>query len=292
MTESQDKSVLDVSMRDMVKAGVHFGHRTRFWNPKMAPYIYGDRQQIHIVNLEKTLPLYREAAQFLAKIVERKGTILFVGTKRVAREVIREQAELLGMPYVNYRWLGGMLTNFKTVRNSIKRLTELEEMAKNGTFEKLTKKEVLSLTREQAKLERSLGGIKDMKRAPDALFVIDVGHENIAIKEAKKLGIPVVAVVDTNSNPDDIDYIIPGNDDAYRAVRLYLKGVVNVCLTAKQKALAGGDQDDFVEVDDEDAADAPKAAADSATESADEAAAVVEVKAEQQDEQPKAAVAE
>lgn len=239
----------NVSMHDMLKAGAHFGHRTRFWNPKMKPYIFGDRHQVHIVNLEKTLPLYRNAVKFLAKIVERKGKVLFVGTKRQARDLVQEQATRLGMPYVNHRWLGGMLTNFKTVHQSIKRLMELDSMETDGTFEKLTKKEVLSLRREREKLERSLGGIKEMKRPPEAIFVIDVGNEKIAIQEARKLGIPVVAVVDTNNNPDGIDYVIPGNDDSFKAIQLYLKGLVDVCLDAKQRTLASGHGDDFVEVD-------------------------------------------
>lgn len=248
-----------VSMRDMIQAGVHFGHRTRFWNPKMAPYIFGERQQIHIINLEKTLPLFRKATDYLCKVIERKGSILFVGTKRVARSVIAEQAKLLGMPYVDYRWLGGMLTNFKTVRQSIKRLVDLETMAVDGTFDKLTKKEVLSLTREKEKLERSLGGIKDMKKLPEALFVIDVNHEHIAVKEANKLGIPVIGVVDTNSDPEAIDMIIPGNDDAYRAVKLYITTVVVACLQAKQNMLTGASAEEFMEVDDsEGEEDVPK----------------------------------
>ncbi len=270
-----------VTMRDMLKAGVHFGHRTRFWNPKMAPYIFGDRYKVHILNLEKTLPLYRNAVQFLSKVVEKKGEILFVGTKRAARDLIKEHADKLEMPYVNYRWLGGMLTNYKTVRQSIKRLKEIEEMSNNGTFEMLTKKEVLSLSRELTKLERSLGGIKDMKRLPTALFVIDVDNERIAVKEANKLGIPVVGIVDTNSDPEGVDYVIPGNDDAFRAIRLYLSGISGVCFEAKEKALTMGDGDDFVEVnDDSQDAESEKAEASKEESAKPEAAAGDEVKAE------------
>lgn len=263
----------DVSMRDMLKAGAHFGHRTRFWNPKMKPYIFGDRHQVHIVNLEKTLPLYRDAVKFLAKVVERKGKILFVGTKRQARDLVQEQAARLGMPYVNHRWLGGMLTNFKTVHQSIKRLMELDAMETDGTFEKLTKKEVLSRRREREKLERSLGGIKEMKRPPEAIFVIDVGNEKIAIQEARKLGIPIVAVVDTNNSPDGIDYVIPGNDDSFKAIQLYLKGIVDVCLDAKQRTVTAGDGDDFVEVEE---AEVPEEAAEEKVEAASAEAPAVE----------------
>lgn len=269
---TDNNSFCHVTMRDMLKAGVHFGHRTRFWNPKMAPFIYGERFKVHIINLEHTLPLYRKAVRFLSKAVEKKGTILFVGTKRAARDSIRKQAERLGMPYVNYRWLGGMLTNYKTVRQSIKRLQDIEAMSTDGTFDKLTKKEVLSLTREQAKLERTLGGIKDMKRVPDAIFVVDVKHENIAVKEANKLGIPVVGIVDTNSDPAGIDYVIPGNDDAFRAIQLYLEGIVEACGEAKQRILTTGDVDDFIEVDtNEEAAKEPNAAVDSDSVKSEEA---------------------
>ena len=263
----------DVSMRDMLKAGAHFGHRTRFWNPKMKPYIFGDRHQVHIVNLEKTLPLFRDAVKFLAKVVERKGKILFVGTKRQARDLVQEQAARLGMPYVNHRWLGGMLTNFKTVHQSIKRLMELDAMETDGTFEKLTKKEVLSRRREREKLERSLGGIKEMKRPPEAIFVIDVGNEKIAIQEARKLGIPIVAVVDTNNSPDGIDYVIPGNDDSFKAIQLYLKGIVDVCLDAKQRTVTAGDGDDFVEVEE---AEVPEEAAEEKVEAVSAEAPAVE----------------
>ncbi len=239
----------DVSMRQMLEAGVHFGHQTRFWNPKMAPYIFGERNKIHIINLEKTLPLYTDAMNFIGSLAANRGTILFVGTKRAAQDIIREEAERCGMPYVNHRWLGGMLTNYKTVKQSIKRLKELEAMKAEGGFEGLSKKEVLTLTREQEKLERSLGGIKDMNGLPDALFVIDVGHEKIAVSEAVKLGIPVIGVVDTNNAPDKIDYVIPGNDDAIRAITLYTQGVANAILEGRASATtAAGSEDEFIEV--------------------------------------------
>ncbi|MGH8494512.1 MAG: 30S ribosomal protein S2 [Gammaproteobacteria bacterium] len=240
-----------VSMRQMLEAGVHFGHQTRYWNPKMAPFIFGERNKIHIINLEKTLPLYAEAAHFVKSIVADGGTVLFVGTKRSAREAVRTQAERCGMPHVSHRWLGGMLTNFKTVKQSIKRLTELEEMQPER-IEQLSKKEVLELRREQAKLERSLGGIKSMGALPDALFVVDVGHEYIAVHEAGKLGIPVVAVVDTNCAPDKIDYVIPGNDDAMRAIQLYATGIADAVLDGKASIpeVPLG-EDDFVELDEE-----------------------------------------
>lgn len=210
-----------VSMRQMLEAGVHFGHQTRYWNPKMKAYIFGERNKIHIINLEKTAPLLNDAMNFLSRMASRNGTILFVGTKRAARDLIKSQAEHCKMPYVNHRWLGGMLTNFHTVRQSINRLKELEEMFADGSIDRVGKKEALGLRREAEKLERSLGGIKDMERLPDVLFIIDVGHERIAVKEAVKLGIPIVAVVDTNNSVDGIDYVIPGNDDAIRAIELY-----------------------------------------------------------------------
>jgi small subunit ribosomal protein S2 len=239
-------------MRQMLEAGVHFGHQARYWNPKMAPYIFGERNKIHIINLEKTLPRYRDAANFLGKIAANRGRILFVGTKRAARLAIKEQAQRCGMPYVDHRWLGGMLTNFKTVRQSIKRLKELETMATDGSFARLNKKEALMRTREMEKLDRSLGGIKDMPGLPDALFVIDVGHEKIAVCEAKKLGIPVVGVVDTNNTPDDIDYVIPGNDDAIRSVTLYVTGMADAVLNARSANLdMTGTTDGFVELDEQ-----------------------------------------
>jgi len=242
----------DVSMRQMLEAGVHFGHQTRFWNPKMAPYIFGDRNKIHIINLEKTMPLFGDAMNFISSLTANRGKILFVGTKRAARKIVREEASRCNMPYVDHRWLGGMLTNFKTVKQSIRRLKELEAMGVDGTFEKFNKKEALTLSRERDKLDRSLGGIKDMAGLPDAIFVIDVGHEKIAISEAKKLGIPVIGVVDTNNSPDNVDYVIPGNDDAIRAVTLYAQGVARAILLGQESVpqqVAGGD-DDFVEVDD------------------------------------------
>ncbi len=241
----------NVTMRQMLEAGVHFGHQTRFWNPKMAPYIFGERSKIHIVNLEKTLPLYNDAMNFLGSLIAKRGNVLFVGTKRSARDTVQEEANRCGMPYVNHRWLGGMLTNFQTVRQSIKRLKDLEAMSQDGTFEKLSKKEALMLTREMEKLERSLGGIKDMNRLPDALYVIDVGHEKIAVTEAVKLGIPVVGVVDTNNSPDHVDYVIPGNDDAIRAVQLYVRGAADAVMEGRNSLAhtATSEADDFVELD-------------------------------------------
>ena len=240
-----------MSMRQMLEAGVHFGHQTRFWNPKMAPYIFGERSRIHIVNLEKTLPLYNEASEFVKRLVSDGGTILFVGTKRAARESIGEEARRCGMPYVNQRWLGGTLTNYKTVRQSIRRMKELEAQSIDGTFERLGKKEVIRLRREMEKLEKSLGGIKEMNGLPDALFVIDVGHEKIAISEARKLGIPIVGVVDTNNSPDGIDYVIPGNDDAIRAVQLYSQGMAEAVLSGREAMpqIGGDSEDEFVELD-------------------------------------------
>jgi len=242
----------DVTMRRMLEAGVHFGHQTRFWNPKMAPYIFGERNKIHIINLEQTLPLFQEATKFVRKTVSEGGTILFVGSKRAARDAVKTEAERAGMPYMSYRWLGGTLTNFKTIRQSIKRLRDLEELTSGDGAEALTKKEVLGLRREREKLERSLGGIKDMASLPDALFVVDVNHEEIAVKEAAKLGIPVVAVVDTNSSSDNIDYIIPGNDDAMRAIQLYSNGIAQAVLDGKASIpeVPVG-EDDFVELDEE-----------------------------------------
>ena len=239
-----------VSMRQMLEAGVHFGHQTRFWNPKMAPYIFGERNRIHIINLEKTQPLYAEAANFVKGVVSDGGTVLFVGTKRSAREAVQAEATRCGMPYVNQRWLGGMLTNFKTIRQSIKRLADITEMAANGQLDKRGKKEATQLRREMEKLERSLGGIKNMESLPDALFVVDVGHEKIAIHEAKKLGIPVVAIVDTNCTPDDVEYVVPGNDDAMRAIQLYATGMAEAVIEGKESAPAlAVTEDEFVELD-------------------------------------------
>ena len=243
----------DVSMRQMLEAGVHFGHQTRFWAPKMAPYIFGARNKIHIINLERTLPMFRDALNFLGSVAGDRGKILFVGTKRQAGKVVREQAQRCNCPYVDHRWLGGMLTNFKTVKNSIARLVELDEMVSSGATMGLTKKETLMLERERVKLDRSLSGIRDMKGLPDALFVIDVDHERIAVSEARKLGIPVVGVCDTNSSPEGIDYLIPGNDDAIRAIRLYLHEAADAVLEARAAAapVLQGDANDYVEVSDD-----------------------------------------
>ncbi|PCJ30248.1 MAG: 30S ribosomal protein S2 [Moraxellaceae bacterium] len=239
----------EVSMRDMLKAGVHFGHQTRYWNPKMGQYIFGARNKIHIINLEHTVPAFNDALNFINKAASHKNKILFVGTKRAASKIIKEEAIRAGQPYVNHRWLGGMLTNWKTIRQSIRRLKDLEAQALDGTFEKLTKKEALMRTREVAKLERSLGGIKNMGGLPDALFVIDVDHERIAIQEANKLGIPVIGIVDTNSNPDGVDYVIPGNDDAIRAIQLFVAAVADACTEGAEYAKTqAGDKDGFVEV--------------------------------------------
>jgi small subunit ribosomal protein S2 len=241
-----------VSMRQMLEAGVHFGHQTRFWNPKMAPFIFGERNKIHIINLEKTQPLYAEAAAFIKNVAAEGGKVLFVGTKRSARESVQKEASRCSMPYVNQRWLGGMLTNFKTIRQSIKRLNDLDEMAQSGALDRRGKKEAQMLRREMDKLLKSLGGIRDMTSLPDALFVIDVGHEEIAIHEARKLGIPVVAVVDTNCSPDGIDYVIPGNDDAMRAIGLYATGICEAILEGKSalpEVPVG--EDEFVELDEQ-----------------------------------------
>ncbi|WP_415258601.1 30S ribosomal protein S2 [Thauera phenylacetica] len=245
---------MSVTMRQMLEAGVHFGHQTRFWNPRMAPYIFGQRNKIHIVNLEKTMVKYNEAIEFVRKLAANRGNIMFVSTKRQAREIIAEEAQRAGMPYVDERWLGGMLTNFKTVKQSIKRLKEVEAMMEDGSIDRLSKREALTVRRELDKLQKSIGGIKDMGGLPDALFIIDVGYHKIAITEAKKLGIPVVAVVDTNHSPDGVDYLIPGNDDSSRAIRLYARGVADAVLQGRSQVLqeivdAGGDE--FVEVEEE-----------------------------------------
>jgi small subunit ribosomal protein S2 len=241
-----------MSMRQMLEAGVHFGHQTRFWNPKMAPYIFGERNRIHIINLEKTLPMYLEAADFIKHTVADGGKVLFVGTKRSAREAIAREAARCGMPWVSHRWLGGMLTNFKTIRQSIRRLAEIDEMAANGLLDSRSKREAQMVRREREKLERSLGGIKEMEGLPDVMFVVDVGHENIAIHEAQKLGIPVVAIVDTNCAPDGISYVIPGNDDAMRAIELYAAGIADAVLEGRAtlpEVPVG--EDEFVELDEE-----------------------------------------
>ncbi|TRZ57122.1 MAG: 30S ribosomal protein S2 [Rhodocyclaceae bacterium] len=249
---------MSTTMREMLEAGVHFGHQTRFWNPKMAPFIFGHRNKIHIVNLEKTLAKYQEAIAFVKKLAAKKGTVLFVSTKRQAREIIAEEAQRAGMPYVDERWLGGMLTNFKTVKLSIKRLKDLEQMYQDGSFERMSKKEALNSRRELEKLQKSMGGIKDMPGLPDAIFVIDVGFHKIAITEAGKLGIPVVGVVDTNHSPEGVNYIIPGNDDSSRAIRLYARGVADAILEGRSHSInelvqvvAG--EDEFVEVEEESA---------------------------------------
>jgi len=243
---------MSVTMRQMLEAGVHFGHQTRYWNPKMAPYIFGHRNKIHIINLEKTLALYQEAVKFVRQLAANKGNILFVGTKRQAREILHEEAVRCGMPYVDHRWLGGMLTNFKTVKQSIKRLKEMEGMVEDGSLERLSKKEALGIQRELAKLQRSLGGIKDLPGLPDALFIIDVGYHKGAVTEAVKLGIPVVAVIDTNHSPDKIAYVIPGNDDSSRAIRLYARGMADAVLEGRSQSVeevVAASRDEFVEVD-------------------------------------------
>ena len=241
---------MSVTMRQMLEAGVHFGHQTRYWNPKMAEFIFGQRNKILIVNLEKTLAMYNDAMKYVRQLASNRGTILFVGTKRQAREIVAEEAQRAGMPFVDQRWLGGMLTNFKTVKASIKRLKELEAMKNDGTFDRMSKREALSLSRELDKLEKSLGGIKEMTALPDAIFVIDVGYHKIAVAEAKKLGIPIVAVVDTNHSPEGIAWIIPGNDDSSRAIRLYARGVADAVLEGKSSAMQEIVQtgDEFVEV--------------------------------------------
>ncbi|KPK05179.1 MAG: 30S ribosomal protein S2 [Betaproteobacteria bacterium SG8_39] len=248
---------MSVTMREMLEAGVHFGHQTRYWNPRMAPYIFGHRNKIHIINLEKTLALYQEALRFMRQLAANKGTVLFVGTKRQAREVVREEATRCGMPYVDHRWLGGMLTNFKTVKQSIKRLKEMEQTKADGGLERMSKKEALGIQRELDKLERSLGGIKDMVSLPDALFVIDVGYQRGAIAEAVKLGVPVIGVVDTNHSPEGIDYVVPGNDDSGRAIRLYVRGAADAILDGRTNALeevVSATRDEFVEVEAEEGA--------------------------------------
>ena len=248
---------MSVTMRQMLEAGVHFGHQTRYWNPKMAPFIFGHRNKIHIINLEKTLSLYQEAVKFAKQLTANRGTLLFVGTKRQAREIVREEAIRANSPFVDYRWLGGMLTNFKTVKQSIKRLKEMEAMQQDGTLERMAKKEALGIQRELEKLQRSLGGIKELSSLPDALFVIDVGYQKGAIAEANKLGIPVIGVVDTNHSPEGIDYVIPGNDDSSRAIRLYARGIADAVLEGRTQSLeetVAASRDEFVEVEEDEAA--------------------------------------
>ena len=240
---------MSVTMRQMLEAGVHFGHMTRFWNPKMAPYIFGHRNKIHIINLEKTLAMYQDAIKYARQLSANKGNILFVGTKRQARDIVREEAQRCGSPYVDQRWLGGMLTNFKTMKLSVKRLHDMEAMALDGTLDKLSKKEALDIQRELEKLNRSLGGIKDMKGIPDAMFVIDVGYHKGAITEARKLGIPVVGVVDTNHDPNGVDYLIPGNDDSSQAIRLYARGMADAILEGRNQIVHEIIKNEFVEMD-------------------------------------------
>ena len=239
---------MSVTMRQMLEAGVHFGHQTRYWNPKMSPFIFGHRNKIHIINLEKTLPMYQDALKFVRQMSSNKGNILFVGTKRQARDIVREEAERAGAPFVSHRWLGGMLTNFKTVKLSIKRLKDIEAMMAEGSVEKISKKEALVLQREMEKLERSLGGIKDMGGLPDAIFIIDVGYQKGAVTEANKLGIPVIGVVDSNNTPDGVDYVIPGNDDSSRAIRLYARGVADAILEGRSQVISEIVGEEFVEV--------------------------------------------
>lgn len=240
-----------VSMRDLLQAGAHFGHQTRYWNPKMGQYIFGARNKIHIINLEHTVPAFNEALDMVSRLAGSKNKILFVGTKRAAGKIVREQADRAGMPYVSHRWLGGMLTNYKTIRASIKRYRELEAQEADGTFAALTKKEALMRARQKEKLERSIGGIKDMGGLPDALFVVDVDHERIAVTEANKLGIPVIGIVDTNSDPDGVDYVIPGNDDAIRAIKLYVTAVAEACIAGRNEAAGTPAVDEFVEETDQ-----------------------------------------
>jgi len=243
---------MSTTMRQMLEAGVHFGHQTRYWNPKMAPFIFGHRNKIHIINLERTLSLYQESLKFAKQLASNRGNLLFVGTKRQAREIVREEAERCASPYVDHRWLGGMLTNFKTVRQSIKRLKEMDGIVQDGSIDKMPKKEALHFQRELAKLQRSLGGIKELASLPDALFVIDVGYQKGAVAEAKKLGIPVVGVVDTNHSPDGIAHVIPGNDDSSRAIRLYARGVADAVLEGRNQSvqeIVGAASDEFVEVE-------------------------------------------
>jgi len=240
---------MSIKMRQMLECGVHFGHRTRYWNPKMAEFIFGQRNKIHIVNLEKTMAMYQEAMKYVRQLASNRGTILFVGTKRQAREIVAEEAQRAGMPFVDHRWLGGMLTNFKTVKASIKRLKDLEAMGQDGTFEKMSKREALTLQREMDKLNRSLGGIKEMTALPDALFIIDVGYQKIAVTEANKLSIPIIGVVDTNHSPEGIAYVIPGNDDSSRAIRLYARGVADAILEGRSQVIQEIVQtEEFVEI--------------------------------------------
>src|SRR4051812_2704297 len=251
------ENAVSVTMRQMLEAGVHFGHQTRYWNPKMAQYIFGHRNKIHIINLERTLSLYQDALKFARQLTANRGTLLFVGTKRQARDIMREEAQRAGQPYVDHRWLGGMLTNFKTVKQSIKRLKEMEQMAQDGSFERMSKKEALGLTREMQKLQRSLGGIKELSALPDALFVIDVGYQKGAVAEANKLGVPVIGVVDTNHSPEGISYVIPGNHDSSPAIRLYARGVAEGVLEGRTQSLeevVSASRDEFLGVEEDEGA--------------------------------------
>ena len=272
-----------VSMRDLLQAGAHFGHQTRFWNPKMDQYIFGARNKIHIINLEHTVPAFNDALTNVKRLAENKNQVMFVGTKRAAGKIVEEHARRCGMPFVSHRWLGGMLTNYKTIRSSIKRLRELEEQERDGTFAKLTKKEALMRSRMKEKLERSIGGIKEMSGLPDVLFVVDVDHERIAVTEANKLGIPVIGIVDTNSDPDGVDYVIPGNDDAIRAIKLYVTAVADAVLAGKAAAGEVVSADEFVEVTEAEAALAP---AQEATKSAEPAEPAAEATAPESAESP------
>ena len=272
-----------VSMRDLLQAGAHFGHQTRFWNPKMDQYIFGARNKIHIINLEHTVPAFNDALTNVKRLAENKNQVMFVGTKRAAGKIVEEHARRCGMPFVSHRWLGGMLTNYKTIRSSIKRLRELEEQERDGTFAKLTKKEALMRSRMKEKLERSIGGIKEMSGLPDVLFVVDVDHERIAVTEANKLGIPVIGIVDTNSDPDGVDYVIPGNDDAIRAIKLYVTAVADAVLAGKAAAGEVVSADEFVEVTEAEAAPAP---AQEANESAEPAEPAAEATAPESAESP------
>ena len=275
-----------VSMRDLLQAGAHFGHQTRFWNPKMDQYIFGARNKIHIINLEHTVPAFNDALTTVKRLAENKNQVMFVGTKRAAGKIVEEHARRCGMPFVSHRWLGGMLTNYKTIRSSIKRLRELEEQESDGTFAKLTKKEALMRSRMKEKLERSIGGIKEMSGLPDVLFVVDVDHERIAVTEANKLGIPVIGIVDTNSDPDGVDYVIPGNDDAIRAIKLYVTAVADAVLAGKAAAGEVVSADEFVEVTEAEAETAP---AQEASETAESTEAVAEVAAPESAEAPEPA---
>ena len=273
-----------VSMRDLLQAGAHFGHQTRFWNPKMDQYIFGARNKIHIINLEHTVPAFNEALATVKRLAENKNQVMFVGTKRAAGKIVEEHARRCGMPFVSHRWLGGMLTNYKTIRSSIKRLRELEEQERDGTFAKLTKKEALMRSRMKEKLERSIGGIKEMSGLPDVLFVVDVDHERIAVTEANKLGIPVIGIVDTNSDPDGVDYVIPGNDDAIRAIKLYVTAVADAVIAGKAAAGEVVTADEFVEVTESEEEPAP--AAEAAEAPAEAAAAEAETAAGDDAEAP------